>query len=284
MNCVKRPYDPSSSGISLFENFVRSMTRLATNLAKPGFQVDRKTNRLVVAIILLLFLWVATADAADQPRVDLSVSVGLADQADAGSGVSVLFRLFPLPSGSDGLPGVHTLQVAGNLGSLDLTEIPRCRPVAESPTSGCSVPSIGTGRVLVFRQFDAAGAAAMKLHGTVQLYSGGQSGRVSVIYAWVSFRRGAEGIGTSFVIPMTLAQRGHRQSELIATVPKLEGGQFGVKELLLSVRKNVRIGGRSIPIENADCKASAGGVVRAKASFYYYSSSIEASAQSKCAR
>lgn len=243
----------------------------------------RTPRRMAAAILALVSFFCAMTAWADEPPTELRVAVSLSNEAQASTGISLFFKLAPRMRGSSGLPGLRAIHMSGGLGRLTLRRIPSCRPTAESQTSGCSSPAIGAGRIVAIRQFEAAGATPIKLHGIVRLYSGGQRGQSSKLYAWASFGPGAEGIGGSFVISITLKRRGPARSELTATLPELEGSRFAVKELLLSVRRDVRVKGRSIAVTSVDCPEGSDGLVNTEATFFYYSDPVAATATPSCA-
>jgi hypothetical protein len=124
----------------------------------------------------------------------------------------------------------------------------------------------------------------LKLHGSVRLYSGGQRGRVSKLYAWASFPdAGARQAGKSQVIPMTITRKGNGQSELSAALPQSEGNLFTIAELLVSIRRSVRVEGRSVPVMIVRCPSGASsGEVWAEASFYGPTAPITTGAKSTC--
>jgi len=137
---------------------------------------------------------------------------------------------------------------------------------------------IGTGRVFAFREYEAEGAPATRQHGTIKLYSGGQRGAISKLYAQVSIRAGQ----ASFVIPITVKRMGPGRSELTATLPRLDGGSLTIAELLLSVHRTVNVGGRSIGVMSVRCPTSDDAEPLAQASFLH-STSISATAALSCA-
>jgi hypothetical protein len=227
-----------------------------------------------------LFLCCGVVWASGLPP-ELKVNISQPSKPGSGAGTSVLFKLVPLPQGSTGLLPVRTLQVSGGLGALNLKGIPTCRPRAGSTTSGCSAPSIGTGRVFAYSQYEAEGDIATKQHGTVELFSGGQEGADGKLYGWVHFR-GVEVAQSSSVISMTVRRIGPGRSELTAVVPELEGGRVTIAELLLSLHGTVRVDGRSITVTQANCPSAA--PVYAEASFYGSANPIVSQVTPRCTR
>jgi hypothetical protein len=258
------------------------MTGLGRIGASPRRRRTARAVRFVVVLCLSLFcVGVAHAEGASQPG--LEVNVGLAERpADA---ISFNFGLTPALPGSRALPPIRALRLVGYLGSLDLTGIPTCKPTVRSAlSSGCTTPLIGKGRGYGYQSTTAEGDTTQKLHGTVRLYSGGQRGSISTLYAWASFpHAGFPPTGKSYVIPMTITRKGAGRSELLMRFPHPEGNLFSVAELLMSMRQSIQADGRTVPVTSVRCPSGpVSREVQAEASFYGPTTPIQAVPKSTC--
>jgi hypothetical protein len=222
----------------------------------------------------MLCLWLLPCGIAhaEEGHPGLAVTVDLSDAPGAGAGVSIRVDLAPALQGSFGLPPLQTLRLDGDIGSLDLQGVPTCKPTSGSPwTSGCMTPSIGGGQSYAYLapSIQAEGDVTLKLPGTVLLYSGGQQGGVSKLYAWASFPgAGPREAGRSYVIPMTFTRNGKGRGELRATFPRTEGNRLSIARLLLSIHQTVGVDGRSIPLTSVRCPVGAAAEVLVEASFW----------------
>jgi hypothetical protein len=238
---------------------------------------------VLAACVFLLCVGVAEAHAAEESQPGLEVSLGFAKRpADA---ISLSLGLTPAIPGSTALPPIRTLRLIGYPGSLDLHGIPTCKPTARSAsTSGCTTPMLGKGHVYGYQDTTAEGDPALKLHGTVRLYSGGQRGSVSKLYAWVSFpHAGFPPMGKSYVIPMIFNPRGSGSSELLATFPQSEGNLFSIAQLLISIRRSIQVDGRKVTVTSGRCPSGSRlREVQAEASFYGRTPPIQTVSKSTC--
>jgi hypothetical protein len=252
-----------------------------TGTARAGHRRARRALRLTAVFLLCLCsCGMAWAMGGSQPG--LQVKVGLSD--DTGAGLSLRLGLFPAEPGSRALPAMRTLRLSGDLGTLDLRGIPTCRPTARSPrTSGCMTQPIGTGRGVAYESFGAEGSGALKLNGTARLYSGGQRGDTSKLYAWVAFPDGGlHEAGRSLVIPMISTRKGPGRSELRASLPATEGHLFSVAELLLSIHRTARVDGRLVSLTKVPCPVGPAAEVRAKVIFWGPATPISTTAAPTC--
>jgi hypothetical protein len=247
-------------------------------MAKASVFRIRQMAAMVAALLACLVCCDVAWATGQGP--ELSLGVGLSATPTAGTGISALFRLTPFPPGSEGLPAIRSLRLSGDLGSLNAKGVPTCKPRARSLTAGCTAPAIGAGRVFAYSQPVLEGDVATKLHGTVEVFSGGRKGPAAHLYGWVRLL-GAEQREKSFVISMTFRRLDPSRSELSVVVPKLEGGQLTIAELLLSLRKTVRVDGRSIRVTEVDCPQAR--PVEAEVSFYRYADTPQAETRPKCA-
>lgn len=245
----------------------------------------RSGRRRVVQAGAALCLWLLLSGVAwaNNGPPELRVRVALSGGQQTDSGVSIRFKLLPFIPGSDRLPALHTIRLSGDVGALNLRGVPTCRPSKGSSASGCRAPMIGGGRVFAFEQSEAEGGTPLKRHGGVRLYSGGQRGATSRIYAQVFFP-GDEANGGSFVIPMTVKRKGPARSELTAMLPAVDDNRLSIGELLLTFRNTVQVGARSIVVTSVGCPSDATAEVRAEVSFYNNPSPSSATTQPECAR
>jgi hypothetical protein len=240
------------------------------------------------AAVLCLWLLPCGIAHAEEGHPGLGVTVGLSDAPSAGAGVSIRLDLTSALQGSRGLPPLHTLHLDGDIGSLDLRGIPTCKPTRGSPlTSGCTTPSIGGGQGYAYLSPSpqAEGDVTLKLPGSVLLYSGGQTGGVSKLYAWASFpTAGPHEAGRSYVIPMTFTRKGKGRGELRATFPRTEGNRLSIARLLLSIHQTVGVDGAAIPVTSVRCPVGAAAEVLAEASFWGPTAPIGANFKPACRR
>jgi hypothetical protein len=248
--------------------------------ASGRFSASRSTRGtaaiLIGTILLLGFLIHGVAGATVAPPADLGVEVGLSPGQGAGIGISTIFKI--ASRNGERTPPVERLSLVGDIGSLDLRGVPTCRPSPLSATSpGCAAPQIGVGGGQAILENDPE-SKSVKLPGEVRIYSGGQRGPVSKLWAWAVFPPGGTFDPTTvLVIPITLTRRGIRQSELQVRLPQPETGFFSVTELRLNLRKSVRVDGRSLPLSSVSCPVGAGARATAEVAFYDYPTSATVS-------
>jgi hypothetical protein len=234
----------------------------------------RSSGRWVARMAVVFCLWLLPCGIAnaEEGHPGLGLSVGLSGAPGAGGGVSILVDLTPAIQGSRGLPPLHSLRLVGDIGSLNLRGVPTCKPTSgSSGTSGCAAPSIGGGQSYAYQSPSpqAEGDLTLKLRGTVLLYSGGQQGGVSKLYAWASFpTAGPQEAGRSYVIPMTFTRKGRGLGELRATFPRTEGNRLSIAQLLLSIHQTVTVDRRAIPLTDVRCPVNAAAEVMAQVSFW----------------
>jgi hypothetical protein len=227
-----------------------------------------RLKAVLVASMIAGSVFCGTALAAEGSSPEMKVVVGLSSQPKSDAAISMRFKLISAFVGSLEIPALRSFSFSGATGALNLRRVPSCRPSGGTLKSGCATP-IGSGQFSAYRRFDQVeGAAPLKLRGTVQIYSGGQRGSLSRLFAWMSFKEAGELAPLSFVIPIAVKRRGPAESAFTLAVPKLERGEITISELSLRIHPTVAVSGKPTPVTTVDCPLEQGADVRAEASFF----------------